>query len=243
MSKKHIVLIAGVSLGVVSIALIMIKGNPENQANFSSVMQVAESVIYDADKAIKLASRVSDATEIAAGIKIHEKLLSMHLARNIETTEVQKYLNDVGKKVAQNVKRKNIPYKFHIIDSYLPNAFASPGGHVYVTIGLLEKLRTEAELAGILGHEITHIDARHAIENIQHKLKTEKTIDVDVKSITDIGYQTLFRPAYSEIQEDEADIGGVYLAYEARYHPMAVIAAFKNVNKRELEQGAATTSV
>jgi len=80
------------------------------------------------------------------------------------------YVNSVGQKVAASSDRTNIPYHFAIVDSSDVNAFALPGGYVYITRGLLVRLENEAQLAAVLGHEIGHVNARHSMKSMQQKL-------------------------------------------------------------------------
>jgi predicted Zn-dependent protease len=77
---------------------------------------------------------------------------------------LQNYVNDIGQRIARNSHRPNLPWTFTIVDSPAINAFALPGGYVYVTRGILAYLDDESELAGVLGHEIGHVTARHAAQ-------------------------------------------------------------------------------
>src|SRR6186997_3291811 len=77
---------------------------------------------------------------------------------------LQRYVSDLGQELARNSHRPNLPWSFTIVDSPAINAFALPGGYVYVTRGLLAYLDDESELAGVLGHEIGHVTARHAAQ-------------------------------------------------------------------------------
>jgi predicted Zn-dependent protease len=76
--------------------------------------------------------------------------------------QLQQYVNDVGLKLAQAAERPNLPWHFTIVDVPAINAFALPGGYIYITRGILPFLQDEAQLAGVLGHEIGHVTARHA---------------------------------------------------------------------------------
>lgn len=75
--------------------------------------------------------------------------------------ELQRYVSDIGMRLAQQSHRPNLPWTFTVVDSPAINAFAVPGGYVYITRGILSYLNDEAELAGVLGHEIGHVTARH----------------------------------------------------------------------------------
>jgi len=77
--------------------------------------------------------------------------------------EVQNYINNLGLKVAKVAERK-VPYKFYVVNSGIVNAFALPGGPVVITRGLLLQLDNESQLAGVLAHEIGHINARHHVK-------------------------------------------------------------------------------
>jgi beta-barrel assembly-enhancing protease len=238
MKRRVAFLIFSIGISIISIIAILLFGTPENKTDFNSIAQVGENLLNSISRTGKMITKVSDEEEIEIGDKIHERLLKRSVAKNIEGTPIQEYLNEVGNLVSGNVKRKNIPYKFHIIDSRVPNAFASCGGHIYISIGLLERLKTEAELAAIIGHEITHVDAKHSIGRIQHKVKHGR-----VDNYLNFGVDTIFQRGYSETQEDEADIGGVYLAYKAGYHPLAVINAFERMKGYEKSRGGSLTPV
>jgi predicted Zn-dependent protease len=76
--------------------------------------------------------------------------------------EIQRYVNDVGQRLARASHRPNLPWTFAVVDSPAVNAFALPGGYIYITRGIMPFLRDEAELAAVLGHEVGHVDARHS---------------------------------------------------------------------------------
>jgi predicted Zn-dependent protease len=78
-----------------------------------------------------------------------------------------RYVNLVGTSVALHSNRPDIPYHFAVLNHNQPNAFATPGGYVFVTVGLLRLARSEAELAGVLGHEIAHVTQKHALQTLQ----------------------------------------------------------------------------
>ena len=78
--------------------------------------------------------------------------------------ELQRYVNDIGQGLARVSHRPNLPWTFTIVDSPAINAFALPGGYIYLTRGILAYLDDESELAGVLGHEIGHVTARHAAQ-------------------------------------------------------------------------------
>ena len=202
-----------------SILLVLFFGNPENAANFDSIMQVGESILYRIHKTDKLLDHFPVEEEVKIGESINEEWLKRYSDRLSKDKALIEYVNGVGAKLARNTRRPGITYKFYIIESSSPNGFALPGGHIYITSALLGIIGSEAELAAILGHEMTHVDSRHAIEAVRRMGQS---------------YRVFLHPGYSEVQEDEADIGGVFLAYKAGYSPLAVINTFENIQKMQM---------
>ena len=78
--------------------------------------------------------------------------------------ELQQYVSDIGLRLAKLSERPNLPWQFTVVDQPAINAFALPGGFIYITRGILPFLDDEAELAGVLGHEIGHVTARHSAQ-------------------------------------------------------------------------------
>ena len=103
---------------------------------------------------------VSGVQEKAVGRKAHPQILG-ELGPRYEDEELQNYVNSVGQLLARTVERRDLEYTFTIVDSDTVNAFAVPGGYIYITRGLLALFGDEAELAGVLGHELGHITALH----------------------------------------------------------------------------------
>src|SRR5438132_9810307 len=95
--------------------------------------------------------------------------------------QLQKYIEDIGMRLARQSQRPNLPWQFTIIDSPAINAFALPGGYIYITRGILPFLDNEAQLAGVLGHEIGHVTARHAAQ--QYSRATSAGLGLLVTSI------------------------------------------------------------
>jgi predicted Zn-dependent protease len=132
-----------------------------------------------------------------------------------------------------------LPYRFHYVpDSNFINAFALPGGHVFVGAGLMDLMDSEDELAAILGHEIEHIDHYHCAERVQiearlRHLPLGKLIELPVQ---------LFEVGYSKEQELEADREGTRLAVWASYSPLGAIRMYEAFDRLYREQTAAARS-
>ena len=243
MKPRFIFMILSLAICIGSIALIMIKGNPENRVSLDSISEMGEGLLSSISKTKNILLPMSDEEEMEVGDGIHERVIKSQFASKPGEASLERYVNHVGGKVAENVKRPGIKYKFHLIEGYYPAAFSVAGGHIYVTTGLMTTLKSEAELAGVLAHEITHVDAKHCIASIQLTARNQNTSGSGYGTLIDIGYNIFLKTGYSEAQESEADLGGVYLLYRAGYHPMAIINAFQRINKDELLRSGLDNSV
>jgi len=179
-------------------------------------------------------TRVSDQEEIKVGQKIAMDygLPSQH-SDNPDVARISAYLNSVGDKIAEHVQRKAIPYHFYVQDDRnLVNAFALPGGHIVVGRGLLELIESEDELAAVLGHEITHVDNRHAIGSLQYELASRK---IGLGEAYQIGRPAVevFEAGYTKDQELEADRVGLGLAVAAGYSPAGAVALLRRFQQLE----------
>jgi predicted Zn-dependent protease len=107
-------------------------------------------------------SLMSEAQEIALGQENHPQILQEMGQYN--DAELQRYVNDLGQKLAKSSERPNLPWHFTVVDQPVVNAFAVPGGFIYITRGILAYLDNEAQLVGVVGHEIGHVTARHSAQ-------------------------------------------------------------------------------
>ncbi len=107
-------------------------------------------------------SVMSEADEVREGAKAHQEVLSEYGA--LKNDRVQNYVNDIGQRLAKLSHRSQLKWTFTVLDSPEINAFALPGGYVYITRGIMAYLDSEADLAGVVGHEIGHVTARHGAQ-------------------------------------------------------------------------------
>jgi predicted Zn-dependent protease len=107
-------------------------------------------------------SVMSEEAEIREGAKAHQEVLQEYSV--LKNERVQKYVNDVGQRLAKLSHRANLKWTFTVLDSPEINAFALPGGYVYITRGIMAYLDSEADMAGVIGHEIGHVTARHGAQ-------------------------------------------------------------------------------
>ncbi len=133
----------------------------------------------------------------------------------------QRYVRELGMRLARVSERPNLPWTFRVIDDPVVNAFAIPGGHIYVTRGILAHLNSEAELASVIGHEIGHVTARHSVTQMsqQQLMQLGLVVGVALKpglakyaGVASQGMQLLFLK-YSRDDESQADqLGLRYIA-------------------------------
>ncbi len=207
---------------------LLVISRPDHEVNLEAVVEIWSDFVRDADRVGLTITQVSVKREMEIGREIERKI-SMH-GRLTDDPELQAYVTSVGQPLLEHVQRKDIRYRFYIVDSPMINASAVPGGGIYVTTGMLNFLESEAELATILGHEISHVDLKHCIERLQYELAARKIVGRDLAMITAIGYR-LVNLGFNEQQELEADAGGVILAAKAGYHPRAAITVFERLAK------------
>ena len=181
-----------------------------------------------------------------------ENQLGEEMARNFgltpantkdpEVNRIRDYVSEVGRRVTHGVKRPGIHYRFHYnASSSFVNAAALPGGQIVIGKGLLQLLESEDELAAILGHEIAHVDERHAIGRLQYELKSRKLGIGGLYRLGSIGVQ-LFQAGYTKEQEFEADREGLRLAVAAGYSPGGAIDVMKRLERLGQPAPAQATS-
>ena len=181
---------------------------------------------------------ISERREMDIGKAVSQEVLRQYSA--YEDPELNAYVNRVGQSVVRVSERSNIPYYFTVLDEPLVNAFAAPGGYVFVTRGLLSVVKNEAQLAGILGHEVAHVVERHAMKRMQAQAVTLLAqIAGAVKGVggRDMGaandMATLIFLGYDRESEYHADALGVKYAYAAGYDPKEMLSFFDVLQKEQ----------
>jgi len=183
--------------------------------------------------------QLSEEEEIALGQGVTSNLMS--LAPLVADQDVQAYVNRVGRWISMHSERPDLPWTFAVLDHNDINAFAAPGGYIVLTKGMLLKLRSEAELAGVLAHEIAHIVRKHHLNAIQSgnaKLAAKEGLSMlmDAKGKTDqnvlkaISAGTeIFGKGLDKEDEFESDRVGVVLAARSGYDPFGLPAALQTL--------------
>ncbi len=143
----------------------------------------------------------------------------------VDNPGLQTYVSRLGKQLAQKAERPQLPWSFAVVDDPTPNAFALPGGFIFITRGLLAYLSSEAELAMVLGHEIGHVTARHSVERISQQEVAQLGLGLGMILVPDLarygelagaGVQLLFLK-FSRDDERQADDLGFRYALADNY--------------------------
>lgn len=171
---------------------------------------------------------MSEDKEINIGRGLHEKILESTPV--YQDPQLQAYVDRIGQTLAKNSDRTDLSYTFTIIDSPDINAFALPGGYVYINRGLITYLASEAQLAAVLAHEIGHITARHAVKQDTARKSSSAVTVLSVLStgssmigdVTDL-WGTAAVMGYGREMELEADSLGAKYLYHSGYNPNAMI--------------------
>ncbi|MCI5060482.1 MAG: M48 family metalloprotease [Alphaproteobacteria bacterium] len=187
-------------------------------------------------------------SEARVGAEEHAKIAKAY--GNFVKGPVADYVSRIGQKVAKNTERKDVTYRFYVIDSPMVNAFALPGGYIYVSRGLLSLANSEAELAAVLGHEIGHVTARHAAERMSQGAVVGIGATVlgavagssAVSQAANLG-SNLYLKSYSRGQEHQSDELGVRYLSRAGYDPHAMADFLRSLDAQsQLERKEAGKS-
>ncbi len=162
----------------------------------------------------------------------------------LQDEAIQRYVDEVGARLARHADRQDVEYTFTVLDDSMVNAFAAPGGWVYVTTGLMRTAETDAELAGVLGHEIGHVVGRHSIRQLQAAYGAGLAADIllgdrqTMKAIIGLATQVALLKNSRE-HELESDEFGIKYAIAAGYDPRGIVDFFE---KLMAEQGSGGSS-
>ena len=195
-------------------------------------------------EAVKEARGPDESEEIAIGRQISGNLLGA--APLVKDARLQKYVNQVGTWVASQSERPDLPWHFGVIQSEDVNAFAAPGGYIFVTLGLYRLLQNEADLAGVLGHEVGHVIRKHHLKILQQS----KLVDLGSKAFANqvggndkvqqligSGAEIVAR-GLDKDAEFEADRIGVVLATRAGYDAFGLPSVLQQIGHFAKDEGS-----
>lgn len=171
-------------------------------------------------------ANISDEQEIAIGKQTNEQVLSEYPLYN--NPQVQQYVSNLGQELVANSNSRDIPFNFQVVVSDQINAFATPGGFVYVTTGLVQAAETRAQLASVIAHEIAHINEKHGVKGLKQAVAARgiaNTVGLETSTLAPIAYQLAVDLPRSRSFEYEADSSGLEILQQAGY-PAEAFANF-----------------
>lgn len=196
--------------------------------------------LIDATKNVKDLKQVDEKGEAEIGSTAAANLLGA--IPLVKDEKLQAYVNQVGLWLALQTERSDLPWRFGVMDSDSVNAFAAPGGYVFITRGLLLRMRSEAELAGVLAHEISHVLKRHHLQAIQKNAQVglvgnlmsltsnESGLAGETKKKMISVSGELYARGLDKDDEFEADRMGVVIAARAGYDPYGLPAILQTLD-------------
>jgi predicted Zn-dependent protease len=205
------------------------------QAQFSLNLNKLISTVKKVQQA---SSEVDQPQEVALGRDVAARLLGA--APLVPDERLQRYVNNVGRWLALHTDRPGLPWHFGVLDTDTVNAFATPGGNVFLTRGLYARLRSEAELAGVLAHEISHVLRKHHLTAMQKNARTGLAADALALALADRGNSEarnklisagteLYARGLDKSDELEADRLGVVIAARAGYDAYGLPAVLQTL--------------
>lgn len=197
-------------------------------ANAQAQFSLDINRLIDTAKSLSQAStEIDEKGEIEIGRDVAARLLGA--APLYPNASLQRYVNEVGRWLASQTERPGLPWHFAVLDAPQVNAFATPGGYIFVTHGLVARMHTEAELAGVLAHEIAHVLRKHHLKAIQKGALANVASNVVALALQDrnselrnrlVSFGTeLYVRGLDKSDELEADRLGVVIAARGGYDP------------------------
>jgi beta-barrel assembly-enhancing protease len=194
------------------------------------------------DAATKTVKPVDEPEEIRIGQDFASLLLG---AKQLSQNQAQqRYVNALGRWLTLQTERPDLPWTFAVLDDPGFNAFATPGGYIFITRGLLERMHNESELAGVLSHEIGHVLRKHHLHAIQKSsafsaagdfISANTRGNAQVKSALSGAIKDLYAKGLDKDDEYEADRLGVVIAARAGYDAFGLPAVLQTLQKQSAQ--------
>jgi predicted Zn-dependent protease len=186
---------------------------------------------------------VSESQEIAMG-RDYDRQVAASIGLYPDSAR-QRYIQQLGARLAATAERPNLPWTFHVVDDPVVNAFALPGGFIFVTRGILAHLNSEAQLASVVGHEIGHVTARHSVSQMSKQQLAQLGLVVGAIASPEVGrYAGLATSAlgvlflkYSRDHESQADHLGLRYMGRAGFDPREMPGVFRMLDRVSAAQG------
>jgi beta-barrel assembly-enhancing protease len=198
-----------------------------NRVGPEAVLTAAAEAQREVSHPVVQVVRLSDKEEIEVGNSMATRYANSLGGNDPADAAIEKYVNAVGRHIAARAHRK-LDYKFHYIpNADFINAFALPGGHIFIGKGLIDHMDTEDQLAGVLGHEVEHVDHYHCNERIALEARLRSIPFGELIALP----VELFQAGYSKDQEMEADRDGTALAVMAGYSAQGAVRLFQTFER------------
>src|SRR5947208_5532537 len=186
---------------------------------------------------------ISESQEIAMG-RDYDQQVAASIGLYADTAW-QRWIQQFGARLAASSERPNLPWTFHVVDDPVVNAFALPGGYIYVTRGILAHLNSEAELGGVVGHEIGHVTARHSVSQLSKQQLAQLGLAVvtiaspEFEQFAGLASQALgvLFLKYSRDAESQADELGLRYLRRGNYDPREMPHVFEMLDRVSQAQG------
>ncbi|TVP62168.1 MAG: peptidase M48 [Leptolyngbya sp. LCM1.Bin17] len=192
-------------------------------------------LIFQGIRYVQLAN-LSDRDEVNLGTQIDRQLKARQGVRVYNrNADINAYVNDIGQRLAATSDRPHIPYTFQVVDNNSVNAFATMGGFVYIQTGLIRAARNEAELAGVMAHEIGHITGRHALQQMRQTALASGiagALRVNQDTLVNLGVQLALQLPNSREAEHDADRRGFHNMGRAGYDTTGFITFMQQLERR-----------
>jgi len=236
-------------LQFIAIIALALAAAPASAGLFDAVQDILKpdskegKILSGATQLLSSAKEIDYGTERTIGESLALEGLQ-RFGNPVKNEALQKYVNLVGNAVAANSSRATIPYQFAVVDSPVMNAFAVPGGIIFVSRALVATLESEAELAAVLAHEVGHVSAKHALKSTQRAQLFQGVGTITAASVggekgkqfaSAIGdmQSVLFDKGLDKEMEFEADLAAMETTYRTGYDPSAMIRVLERLQKLE----------
>lgn len=211
-----------------------------------------DNVIETRKRASQKSMEISK-NDVEAEIQFGQELAARILGRYrlYDDKKATRYINLVGKGLASYSSRPEIEFRFAIINTDMINAFASPGGYIFITKGTLKMIENEAQLAGVLAHEIAHVTERHIVKELDIKGRdtsagagfaavlgggTSETVKAAFTQLVDKASELLFERGLKREDELASDTLSVMLISNAGYNPVAYKNLLEKIESRKAKK-------
>jgi len=195
------------------------------------ITDVFKGVCYSIQNEIVEVTKISENEENLLGEKLAKIVKGQYKGIIDQDKKLSQYIQSLGQELIKHVDRKKIAYHFHVINNNNINAFAIPGGGIYIFKGLMKTIKNEAQLAMVIAHEVKHVDLRHCIALYQVVKNFSKELQDPMHSFLN---EIVIHPYNSQIEAD-ADKKGLELIYSFGYSPFQTVKYWEDFERENRE--------